>query len=57
MKVKICWTKNGVTDWTVLMADTLEQLQDKANAEIERRKPLDHWWSEEYVEKKYEKVF
>lgn len=50
MKVKICWTKNGITNWTVLMADTLEEIQRKAHDEIERRKPVDHYWPEEYTE-------
>ncbi len=45
-RTKICWTKNGIDDSIILEANTVEELQEKAKAEIERRKPLENYWSE-----------
>ena len=46
MKIKICWVKGDYEDSILLEAGTIEELRKKAETEIEKRKPVDHYWSE-----------
>lgn len=43
MKVRICWIKNGVEDSMVIEANTIEELQEIASAEMAKRQPEDYW--------------
>jgi len=46
IKYKICWVHDGYEDHITIEGESIEDLQQKAAAIIEARKP-DDYWSEE----------